>query len=266
MIYCSKKLLLSRKMENNQQKIRSETLKEFALIQEVETAVFFIREGLVSLNGLDGANDFAHLPLFLLSNGFERLLKLIICLDYIQRKGKFPDASSFKKSRKNKKGIKTHDVDDLLKRVIDIAEEWKYAERCAATQEDITFLQNDDDLQKVVSLLAAYGINARYYNMNVIFGEKNSTDDPKQVFESYCTDIFTRQPNWQEKITGENLGEKIDANIRYVNRQITMLLQKFARALCRMFTLGKLGQLASQQTATIGYFLFLKDEDLYKVK
>jgi len=253
-------------MENNQTTIQSEIQKKLALIEEVETAIFFIREGLVSLNRLDGANDFAHLPLFLLSSGFERLLKLIICLDYIQRTGKFPDASSFKKNRNDRKGIKIHDIGNLLKWVIDVAKKWKYTERCAATNADMSFLQNDDDLQRVVELLGAYGNNARYYNMNVITGEKNSTDDPKQTFDSYCTDIFTRQPNWQEKITGENLGEKLDENILYVNQQITILLQRFARALCRMFTLGKLGQLGSQQTGTISYFLFLKDEDLYELK
>ncbi|KPJ62405.1 hypothetical protein AMJ44_15630 [candidate division WOR-1 bacterium DG_54_3] len=247
-------------MEDKTKKIQSETLKKLALIQEVRTAIFFIKEGLVSLNRLDGENDFSHMPVLLLSNGFERLLKVIICLDYIEIHGIFPETSSFQKS------IITHVLDNLLERVICIAHKWKYSERCIAAQMDIDFLENNNDLHRVVFLLSAYGDKARYYNMNVIIGLKNLTDDPEQAFESYCTDIFTRQQNWQEKIKGENLSEKLDANIHYVNQQITMLLQKFARALCRMFTLGNLGQLASQQIGPISYFLYLKDEDLYKVK
>jgi hypothetical protein len=56
------------------------TDQKFALIQETQTSVFLIHEGLLALNRLSGANDFYHGPLGLLAQGFERLMKLIICL------------------------------------------------------------------------------------------------------------------------------------------------------------------------------------------
>ena len=242
------------------QMTQSERLKNLALIDEVRTAIFFIQEGLISLNRLDAANDFVHLPLLLLSNGFERLLKIIICLDYLEHTGEFPN------SRKFQRWIRNHVVADLLKKVIEIAKKWKYGESRIATEKDMAFLQNDDDLRKMVALLGNYGDKARYYNMNVIVGQANDTDDPEQVFDAYSTDFFMRQKDWQERITGETLGNRIDENIRSVNRQITKLLQTFARALCRMFTLGKLGQPGKAQTGVIGSFLFLGDDDLDKVK
>lgn len=152
------------------------------------------------------------------------------------------------------------------KRVIDIAESWKHAETCIATERDMEFLQTDGDLLQVVTLLRAYGDEARYYHMNVIVSEPNKTEDPEQAFDLYCTELFMRQEGWEEHVTGGNLGEKIEANIESINRQITILLQKFARALCRMFTLGKLGELAKAQTGTIACFLYLTDEDLGNVK
>ncbi len=240
--------------------MQSDPIRNLALIEEVRTAIYLIQEGLISLNRLDGANDFVHLPILLLSNGFERLLKMVICLDYLERKGKFPTASSFKHEH--------HNVTRLLNEVIRIAKEWNYGKSKRATKDDMTFLEKDADLKRMVVLLEKFACKAgRYYNIDVILGKKRSADDdPVRLFESYCDDVFTRQPDWQNKITGENLGEKMDANIRYVSHHITTLLQRFARALCRMFTLGRLGQIGSQQTDTIGCFLYLQDKDLGQVQ
>lgn len=240
--------------------MQSDPIKNLALIEEVRTAIYLIQEGLISLNRLDGANDFAHLPILLLSNGFERLLKMVICLDYLERKGQFPNDSSFHE-------YKHHKVEKLLEQVIDIAHKWNYSKRCEATKKDMEFLEGDDDLKRVVTLLEKYADAGRYYNIDVIVGKKHSADDdPVRLFDSYCDDIFFSQSDWQNKITGENLGEKMGANIRYVNHHITTLLQRFARALCRMFTMGRLGQIGSQQTGTIGCFLFLQDKDLGQVQ
>jgi hypothetical protein len=235
-------------------------IRHLALIEEVRCAIYLIQEGLLSLNRLDGANDFAHLPIFLFSNGFERLLKMVICLDYLERAGKFPDTPDFRRE------IKTHNITKLLSSIIEISKNWGYTERCLAAKQDMNFLETDQDLQALVKLLSEYGEASRYYNINLIIGEKNKREDPIRIFESYCTDVFTRQPDWQQKITCPNPGEKIDANIRYVNKQIIVLLQKFARALCRMFTIGKLGQTGKQLSGIIGVFLFIKDEELGRIQ
>ena len=240
--------------------MQSDPIRNLALIEEVRTAIYLIQEGLISLNRLDGANDFAHLPILLLSNGFERLLKMVICLDYLERKGQFPNDSSFHE-------YKHHKIGKLLKQVIHIAKGWKYSESREATKSDMEFLENDDDLKRIVTLLEKYADAGRYYNIDVIVGKKHSADDdPVRLFDSYCDDIFFSQSDWQNKITGENLGERMDENIRYINRHITTLLQRFARALCRMFTMGRLGQIGSQQTGTIGCFLYLQDKDLGQVQ
>jgi len=240
--------------------MQSDPIRNLAFIEEVRTAIYLIQEGLISLNRLDGENDFAHLPILLLSKVFERLLKMIICLDYLEQKGQFPDDSSFQK-------YKHHKVGSLLEQVVHIAKGWKYGESREAIKSDMEFLEGDDDLKRVLILLEKYADAGRYYNINVIVGNKRSPDDdPVRLFDSYCDDIFFRQSDWQSRVTGENLGEKMDANIRYVNHHITTLLQRFARALCRMFTLGGLGQTGSQQTGTIGCFLFLQDEDLGQVR
>jgi len=240
-------------------KVPSEQIRHIALIEETRTAIYLIHEGLISINRLNGANDFAHLPILLLSNGFERLLKIIICLDYMERNGELPMASSFRP-------YEHHKLTQLFDKVIQTAEEWNYGKDRKASKDDMVFLEKDVDLKKVIILLEKYADAGRYYNIDIILGKRRSSkDDPLRSFESYCFDVFTRQPDWQKKITGENLGQKLDGSIRYINQQIIILLQRFARALCRMFTLGKLGKTGKQLIGIIGNFLFLQDEDLGNV-
>lgn len=230
--------------------------QEIAMIEEVNCAIYLIEFGLIALNRVSNAE---HLPILLLSNGFERLLKMVICLDFLKHKGQFPDTSTFKK---------THNVDQLRDRVNDIVKKWEYAEKCATAREDINFLQNDGDLKELVGILTKYGKpkGGRYYNIDVVIGEENIGNDPIQLFDSYCTQVSRRQPNSQKKTTGVTPEEKIDESVRYVNRQITMLSQRFARALCRMFIWGNLGQIGQDIANIVEDFLCLRDEDLGKVK
>jgi hypothetical protein len=58
----------------------NDLVRDVALIQELHTAVGLAQLGLGSLQRIDGANDFYHLPLLLLAEAKERLLKVILCL------------------------------------------------------------------------------------------------------------------------------------------------------------------------------------------
>ena len=65
-------------------------LQSLAVTEEMRTAALLIQVGLVELNKLDGANDFSHLPLQLLAQGFERLMKLVFCLGSLNEAGTLP--------------------------------------------------------------------------------------------------------------------------------------------------------------------------------
>ncbi len=200
-------------------------IQEIALMDEVDVAISFIDVGLTSLKRL-AIDDFAHLPILLLSNGFERLLKMIICLDYREQNGEFPNTSDLKK-------IKTHNIKDLLQRVVNISKRWKYEKKSAETKEDMDFLENDAELQSIVKFLTEYGISSRYYNINIIIGEKNSYGKPTKLLEDYYWDFEEKLHREKNVTTG---------NIPSFREHITRLLQQFRRALCRMFIWGKLGQ------------------------
>jgi hypothetical protein len=236
------------------------TIRQLALIQEVTTATYLIQEGLFSLNRLSRANDFAHLPVLLLADGFQRLLKMIWCLDYLHRKGEFPDRRTYNEHCKHYK------VTELLDQVINVARQWDYSEKSEAAGIDMEFLENDADLRQIVDLLEKYADAGRYYNIDLIIDAGRSPDDdPIRLFDSYCDDVLFRCTDCQDKTNDNNLGQRTEQDIHHVNRQITVVLQKFARALCRMFTLGRLGQPAQQMTGIIGTFLRLRDRKLGKI-
>jgi hypothetical protein len=227
------------------------TIQEIALIDEVDVAISFIDVGLTSLKRL-ATDDFAHLPILLLSNGFERLLKMIICLDYREQNGEFPNTPDFRKE------IKTHNVEELLQRVVDISKTWECEKKTAETKDDMDFLENDAEFQRIVKLLTGYGSSSRYYNINIIIGKKNSYGKPAKLLEDYCWD-FDKELRWEENITTDN--------IRCFREHITRHLQQFRRALCRMFIWGKLGQTGKEIGESILVdIIHLRDEDLGQVK
>ncbi|MHC4220843.1 MAG: hypothetical protein ACYST9_00355 [Planctomycetota bacterium] len=207
---------------------------KIALAEEAKTAIFLIRQGLISLKHLYNDVDSAHLPILLLSNGFERLVKTIICLSCLEKKPVDPDFGN----------IQIHNIKELLERVIETAKRWGYEKKCEDTKADMVFLDNCKDLQKLVKLLTNFGDKSgRYYNIDLIIGKKKKFENPSKLFIAYCD---------------EKRGEGVSDIIRHV----TTILQRFARALCRMFIYGELGQTGDDMKNIMEDFLCLNDKDL----
>jgi len=228
--------------------------QEIALAEEVRCAIYFIEFGLIALNRLENVE---HLHILLLSNGFERLLKVIFCLDYLEQNSRLPNEDIFPK---------THDIEKLLKKVFDRAKQWNYAEKCETTRADMDFLEKDCDLKKLVKILTDYGKANRYYNFDVIICKNHIGSDPTLLFESYRTEISKRMPNTKNKVTVGTPEEGLDDDLIYANRQITKSLQRFARALFRMFIWGKVGQYGDKLRQIVGDFLVLQDAKLEQVE
>ena len=67
-----------------------ETQKFIYLVDELDVAMELLKAGLRSLQAIDGANDFYHLPLLTLASGLERFTKVIICFHVHEVEGSFP--------------------------------------------------------------------------------------------------------------------------------------------------------------------------------
>jgi hypothetical protein len=183
-----------------------------------------LKLGFGEYQNLGGANDFYYLPFQLISSGFERLMKCMICLGHIEKNGNFPEPNLFRNILKH----------DLIKLKNHIAEIY-FQENSKALSEDLDYIKNDKDLETLIGLLSEFGKFARYYNLNVITGEINPGIDIKAAWEEYETKIVLNDKE---------------------------LLKKLTRALARQFTLGRLGKLAQQNSPIIYDFLMLRDEQI----
>jgi hypothetical protein len=228
--------------------------QECALIQETETSIFLIHEGLLALNSLSGANDFYHGPMQLLAQGFERLAKVVICLGQLESKGALP-------TQKEMKNRYSHDLVRLVEGTIDLSERTGYADSRPALRSDIDFVRGDQLLREMLSLLSAFGAWGRYYNLDTLLdptGRDAARDDPVRSWQRMELRILNNHPEWRDKLAMP----EFEGFYAVLAAELTVVLQRFVRTLCRFFTLGPLGDRGRRLQGIVSTFLFLRDEDL----
>ena len=227
-------------------------LKDLYLYDELQTSVKLLELGFGEFQNLDLGNDFYYLPFQLLSSGFERLMKCHICLGYHEQHNTYPN-SKYLKGCGGKGG---HDLLELRKSIISA---YFSTHNIPVLQEDIGFLTNDKDLDQLIYLLSEFGKYARYYNLDIVTSASQPSINVKQLWEEYENNLVMSNPQIVQKLGDFEAGEEA---IDYTKRQILIKLEKFARAICRQFTMGRLGKKALQYSGALHSFIFIKDDEL----
>jgi len=228
--------------------------QKLAIDQELLNAVRLIQAGLGQLQKLDGANDFYHLPLLTLSSGFERLMKVMLCFRILEKTGEFPSAKDIPSGRKG------HNLELLLKRVREECFLAQYVDQIPIAKEDLAYLESEELLSFLV-VLSKFGQAARYYHLDVVLGKQPETEEPGREWESLETAILTARPDLMREIVESPASERIHQEIAV---EVVSRLERFARALARLFTIGDMGQEAKRYLGYISKFLYLRDESLGK--
>ena len=230
-----------------------ETYKKICLGDEVKISIKLLLLGLGALQKINEENDFYHLPFLLLSSGFERLMKCIMCLKYYKENKIFP---SLKKIKGNTNG---HDLMYLKNKVIKDCISKSITFTKEVTKKDYEYISNDKNLDKLIEVLSKFGQYSRYYNFDIVIGKGSPKDNVEVNWQNYELELIKDR---MDLITAYKKNEYIA--YEYINNQIIIKLEKFARALVRQFTLGDLGNEAKTYTGVIDPFLFLKDDELGK--
>lgn len=232
----------------------------FSLNEEIHTSIRLLQLGIKELHDISFSNDFYHLPLLLLSSGFERLMKCMICLKYLDENGKFPTSEEIKAFG--------HNLIHLKEKVLSYCISKKIADEIPATKQDYIFMTEDKRLEKLIKILSDFGENARYHNLDVIGGKNNPLSDTKARLEQFELQLMKEKYINNSKKFEELLSDpsKNDDLYEEIYAIIIPKVQRFARALVRQFTLGDLGEEAKKYTGLIKPFLNLMDQDLGKVK
>ncbi len=223
-----------------------------ALDNELLTAVRLIQSGLGLLQGITGANDFYHLPMLTLASGFERFMKTLICLGALQKKGEYPRQTCLKRL--------DHDLEALLETIIGEYFTQEYVRGVPAAAADVNYLRSDPDLRQLVKILSDFAKSARYHNLDVVTGKLNPAADPKEVWERHELKALT-QLGLDEGLCDPS---KLDRAYKTLMPHFVAHVERLARALSRLFTIGGLGKEARTYTGHIATFLFLTDDELGK--
>ena len=229
-------------------------VREFALSQELLDSIRLIRSGFGQLQQLDGANDFYHMPLLTLSSGFERLLKVTLCFRLLEVNGNYPTPGDMPSGRKG------HDLEFLLGEVRKRCFLPDYVDNIPVAKIDLEYLSSDE-LLSFIRILGCFGQAARYHYLDVVLGRNPTTDAPDREWERLETNILLGK---QDLIRGLEANPESQEVFREIATQVVSRLERFARALTRLYTIGEISSLARRYTPYIGGFLFLKDEDLGK--
>ena len=232
------------------ERTQNSALQGFYLIQELEQSILVIEHGLAILqrNRVDRPKHFVFLTL--LSSGFERLMKIILCLHNIETHGRFLSESEFK--------VFGHDLVKLLQSVIDKCFTDNYLKKPVAAK-DLYFIKNEEVLKEMLKVLSDFAKRDRYIFMDGISKPATNHEWPDRRWENIERKAIP--PDHYPATIDE---ERVDALQTLANQTLVSCLEKLLRALARLFTLADLGQEARSKLPLLWHFLMLRDEDIGK--
>lgn len=237
-----------------QNKSKDSGYKKLKLLEEIKLSSQLLKRGLGNLAKIDEANDFYYAPILLLSTGFERLIKCLLCLAQMDEHG---NMNSIPFETKGRNG---HDIIDLFNKLLTIIAQNNYSSKLPAARGDIEFLESDVYLKEIITLFSKFAQGGRYYNLDIVLNGASVYEDPVRNWNEMETAIFRKRKDLLAQLEND-----FNAPVsKEINRELIIVLEKFARALARLFVYADLGELSKTAYPFISDFLVLSDVDLGK--
>lgn len=236
-----------------QEKAEFTTPQRVAVVLETETAVMLISEGLLTLAREINSPHRLNLPLLLLAQGFERLLKLVIVL------GRFEFEHTLVESKTLKKRY-GHQLLKLKEDAVKLMAESDYAKPSTALRDDFEFLNDSEDLRVLLSALEAYARYGRYHDLEALTGN-NAQFDLHGLVSMIQSRFTEKRPEFlQEAYFRSDPSLGIFHSALLADLSVTIL--RFTRALSRTYTFGLLGEYGLRSSPVLNRFLRLSDDEL----
>jgi len=228
------------------------TLRKICLLNEVDASIKLLKKGMSDLQNISAKNDFYHAPILMLSSGYERLIKCLLCLALMDDNMNFIEQPFETTERKG------HNLDYLLDRLLLICGQKNYNSKFPAAEKDIEFLNRDKYLRKIISLLSDFAQGGRYYNLDMVLSGTSRYDDPIEGWGRIESTILQERKDLLQRMKNNDL----DDVYKEINRELIIVLEKFARALARLFTLADFGSFAKQVSPLVYDYLTIMDKEL----
>jgi hypothetical protein len=237
-------------MENNTLEIE----KVAAIGEEIEASFNFIKEGIRILNNQKSAVLSNHVPLQLLSSGFERLAKILLLLKEKHITGSHPMIEG----KKNYffQFDNGHGINKMIDELISYAETVELMNKISMVVEDLAFIKTDNHFRTFLDIITDFSKQQRYYYIDTIVKkdrqENNSFSKFKTLIYSYSDGIDVSSMSY-------------DDEERHNLTSVIITIEKGVRAISRFFTHG-LANEGRKHYGDFGSFILLKDEELGKLK
>jgi hypothetical protein len=224
--------------------------QKIALLQEGEIALYSIETG---LGQLAKNRPYAPKPYYfgwflLLATGFERLMKILVCLHEFETTSAFPTRRFLQRTMR-------HDLIVLRNEIVSRCYTPTYLAQNFA-RDDYDYLVNNTLLLAILTALNDFANEDRYLFMDRVSDPGGSREWPKGRWEEIERIALS------DTIYYRLLQEDYPALTRQATQITQAHLERFTRALARLFVFGGLGEVAGSQYALIAEFMRLEDSEL----
>lgn len=231
-----------------------ELLKLISEEDEIKIGFDCIKKGIIEFSKFGPTTVHLFIPLLLISTGFERILKILYCLNFKQVKNRYPTTSELRNDI-------NHSLKKLKEDLILTLESNELYHTAQARIDDIDFLKNNSDFLEFITILDDFSKKGRYFNLDMITSGIDYFSKPEGLISKLLNRMMLRYPDVIEEQMKPPYNTQLIYD--YFNPYIIEIVQRFARLLCFAFTQGAYGNKARQISATfVNDFLSLRDEQL----
>lgn len=224
---------------------------QFNRVFAAEEAKGYIDDGIRRLDRIDGEPDEVSLCLQGLSQGFERLCKLVLVCEHLARTG-----DPIPEPELRKVG---HRVRYATSLIVDRCYSDEYCAIPVAAV-DREFLSSDPQLRGLLTILEHFGTGGRYHRVDSLTsdGPPNTEADPASMAQDWVMSVIQSDDEATDYLHGqehEALADQTEVLIR-------TLVVRYARALSRLFHIGPLAVCKASVSSSLWDYNKLTDDEL----
>lgn len=213
------------------------------LAEEVRISSELISTGIELIQGEHYYNEAIDVPLILLANGLERLLKCILCFHTFENTGELPTMTTIKKNF-------NHNIAKLFEYVFSHCYSDNFI-RKGTTQKDLQFFRTNPVFQGLVKVINDFALKDRYANLDLILYEKlPKSRNPNDMWGEQIELVLMREyPEMQQLSITDNQEFR-----RRSSRYIAASLNRLMYSLVHLMILGKIGEYANTSAGSLRKF------------
>ena len=213
-------------------------------MEELETSSKLVALGFGELQNIDQSNNFYFLPFQLLSQGFERVMKIHICLGHFHLHNKYPNSKYLKNLG--------HDLLSLRQEILE-----KYFKKdIPVLKDDFDFLSSNKELTELLCIISEFGKMDRYHNFDVITDSSKVSINAKEKWEKMGNNLISSKEGTLEKLMDSDSIHEVYGEI---SRHIVTVFERFMAGISRQFLFNCLGEKAKQLSSIVFDYATLYD-------